>query len=127
MVKKQTTPRGLNARGRKFWREQTSAYEFSIAEQFLLAEACRCLDRLDGLEGEIAADGVMSTGSMGQAVANPALQEARQQQVTFLRLVGSLGLDEKAAVAESETKAQPKQEVPRSGVRGRFQVIENAS
>ena len=126
MAKKPTAPRGLGTRGRKFWREQVAEHEFSVAEQFLLAEACRCLDRLDGLEHEIATEGVMATGSMGQAVANPALQEARQQQVTFLRLVGSLGLDEKAAAQASAVKDPPKRDIPKSGVRGRFQVISNA-
>lgn len=126
MVRKPTVPRGLAVRGKRFWREQVAEHDFSVAEQFVLAEACRCLDRLDGLESVVAAEGVMATGSMGQQVANPALQEARQQQVTFLRLVGSLGLDAKAAAAAEVAVEELKPEVPQSGVRGRFQVISNA-
>ena len=126
MAKKPTVPRGLGARGRKFWRDQVSDHEFTVEELLLLAEACRCVDRLDRLEAVVADEGVMSVGSMGQTVTNPALQEARQQQVTLLRLVTSLGLGEKESLSALEASKRVPSAPSSSGVRGRFQVVSNA-
>ena len=86
---KRRKPRGLLARGAAFWAATTAEFEFSTAETALLEEACRCLDRLDALAEAIASLGPMVAGSTGQPVVNPALTEARGQQVVLHRLIGS--------------------------------------
>lgn len=85
-------PAGLSKRGRAFWRQTSTDYELSDAETRLLEEVCRCLDRLDTLDAQIAAAGPMVTGSQGQAVLNPAFAEARQQQIVLHRLISALDL-----------------------------------
>lgn len=85
-------PSGLGTRGRKFWRDTVRLYDFDTAEQQLLVEVCRTLDRLDALEAVVAQDGPTITGSMGQTIVHPAIGEARQQRVVLARLVAALEL-----------------------------------
>ena len=113
---------GIGPRGRRAWRDLVSRYEFDDDEVDILREMARCVDRLDLLDAEIVENGMTSLGSMGQVVANPALAEARQQQALLVRLRKALRLTERKNVAAPVKKAP----VARSGVRGRFQVIENA-
>ena len=85
-------PAGMGARGRRFWRETLSEFELSDAEREILAECCRTLDDLDRLAAAIAEAGVMTVGSQGQPVVNPALTEARGQRAVLHRLVAALQL-----------------------------------
>ena len=85
-------PVGLQTRGKAFWRASVADFDFSTAETALLEEACRCLDRLDLLAATIAQLGAMVTGSQGQPVVNPALTEARGQQLILHRLLAALRL-----------------------------------
>ncbi|NYE19460.1 P27 family phage terminase small subunit [Microbacterium immunditiarum] len=87
-----TPPRGLGKRGRAFWRQLHADYEFEVAQTEVLIEACRTLDRLEALDAVIADEGVTSEGSMGQRIVHPAVQEARQLQITLTRLVAALEL-----------------------------------
>ena len=91
-TKEPRPPAGLGKRGRTFWRQIATDFELSDAESHLLVEACRVLDRLDVLDGLVAADGAMVTGSQGQQVLNPAFAEARQQAVVLHRLLSALDL-----------------------------------
>lgn len=92
-------PAGLQVRGKAFWRATMADYDFSTAETAILEEACRCLDRLDLLADTITALGAMVTGSQGQPVVNPALTEARGQQLVLHRLVAALQLPDAAGDA----------------------------
>lgn len=85
-------PKGLNARGRAFWRYATTTFEFTEQEVELLIEACRTLDRLDALADAIAEDGPMTDGSKGQRVVHPAFGEARGQAQSLHRLLAALDL-----------------------------------
>lgn len=85
-------PKGLGRRGRAFWKELQGELEFDAAATQTLVEACRTLDRLEELDAVIAAEGVTSTGSMGQTVVHPAVAEARQMQAGWSRLVTALDL-----------------------------------
>lgn len=85
-------PAGLGVRGRAFWRSALATYDFSPPEFLLLEEACRCLDRLELLDGEIRERGATVEGSKGQDVVNPALAAARGQQATLHRLIAALRL-----------------------------------
>lgn len=91
---------GLGARGLAFWSELTGPMEFAAQEREVLLEACRTLDRIDDLSEQVAADGSMITGSMGQKILHPGIAEVRQLQASFVRLVGALNLPEDAAAAE---------------------------
>ena len=102
---KRRKPRGLLARGGAFWVASTAEFEFSTAETALLEEARRCIDRHDALAEAIASLGPMVAGSTGQPVVNPALTEARGQQVVLHRLIGALQLpdDQGQAVPTGRT------------------------
>lgn len=81
-------PEGLRAAGARLWSEIASVLALDAHEERLLIEACRVADRLDALAVMVDAGQVMlSDGSI-----NPALVEARQQQITLARLVASLRL-----------------------------------
>jgi hypothetical protein len=85
-------PADLKARGRAFWRAIWADYELSDTETALLEEVCRTLDRLDSLAAAIDNLGPITLGSTGQTVVNPALTEARGQQVVLHRLIAALQL-----------------------------------
>lgn len=84
---------GLGARGRAFWDEQQAELEFDPHEEQVLLEACRTMDTIDALSTAIDRDGVMLTGSQGQARLNGAVAELRQQQAALARLIVQLNLD----------------------------------
>lgn len=85
-------PVGLQARGRRFWKDTLEAYELTDGELSLLAEVCRTMDTLDELARIVAAEGATTTGSQGQKVVHPAVAEARQQRLALHRLLAALAL-----------------------------------
>jgi len=91
MTKAGTIPAGLAATGRRLWESVMADYELDCHEELLLLEACRCTDRLDAL-AESTAGAVVTTNVRGEAVAHPAVVEARAQQLTLARLLASLRL-----------------------------------
>lgn len=109
-VKIPPPPRGLGKRGREFWRKIQADVEVDGATTDVLLEACRVLDRLDALNTVIESDGVTATGSTGQTVVHPALQEARLTQLAFTRLVQALDLP----ASEEEDRAFERWKVERS-------------
>jgi hypothetical protein len=50
------TPAGLNTRGRRLWRDLTSASRLGPAQFVLAEEACRLADRLDMLHALLTGD-----------------------------------------------------------------------
>lgn len=85
-------------RGRRLWLAVIREFDLDDREMVILAEAAATLDRIDGLNALVEADGPMVPGSAGQPVLHPALGEQRQQRVVLARLLGQLDLP--AAVAE---------------------------
>lgn len=82
-------PAGLQKSGRALWRAVLTDYELDEHETTILREACRTADSLDDLQALIESEGLMSETSQGPRV-HPALVEARQQRVTFARLLTAL-------------------------------------
>lgn len=89
---KAQVPRGLKARGKAFWTFANAEYELNRDELELLAECCRVLDVLEGLDRAIRDDGLMVTGSAGQPRVHPAVAEARSNRLVLGRLVAQLAL-----------------------------------
>lgn len=81
-------PKGLQARGRGFWKAVTADLELEPHEVRLLEESCRVLDRLEALDAAIRRGGLTTGGGR----VNPLLIEARLQGVTLARLIASLRL-----------------------------------
>ena len=86
------TPPGLNAAGRRLWRDALADYEFDTHEELLLLQACRCADRLDRLAVEAEGNPVTVVNAKGDQVPHPALTESRQQSITLARLLAALRL-----------------------------------
>ena len=103
----QRAPAGLAARGRRFWRETVARFELTDAELQILQEACRTLDRLDSLDALVTEQGATIEGSTGQTILHPAIGEARQQRVTFERLVKALALPDEDEHAGPEAMTDP--------------------
>lgn len=87
-------PKGLQAAGRRLWRDVTARFELDAPELAVLTAACRTADLLDVLAVDLDANAV----------------EHRQQAITLSRLVASLRLPD-----EEGGRAQR-----RSGVRGHY-------
>lgn len=82
-------PADLQRSGRKLWRSVLKGFDLDEHELTLLREACRTADLIDQLQGQLTADGIMSTSSQGVRV-HPAAVELRQQRIAFARLLSAL-------------------------------------
>lgn len=85
-------PAGLGPRGAAFWREIAGdeTIEATVAERELLAEACRLLDVLDGLQAAVQEHGTMVRGHAGQPRLNPAIGELRQYGLALAKILAIL-------------------------------------
>jgi hypothetical protein len=79
-------PKGLQAPGRRLYREITGRFELDAAESAILVQACRTADSLEDLQGVLDAAGV--TDDRGRP--SPVLGELRQQRLVLARLVAAL-------------------------------------
>jgi len=91
-----TAPKGLGPSARKLWRDVTSKWDLRPDELRVLEDACREADLIDRLQVELDGEACELTvsGSMGQPVANPLIQEIRQHRGVFARLMGALKLND---------------------------------
>ena len=85
-------PRGLKARGRRFWKAVTAGYELNVDELELLVEVCRCLDDCEALAATVERDGLTVAGSAGQTRVHPAVGELRACRALVGKLLAQLGL-----------------------------------
>ncbi len=85
-------PASLGRAGRALWRDVRQTYGITDHDGRILEAACATADVLDHLDRVVASEGVMSTGSKGQPVVHPAVQEARQQRLALGRLLAQLAL-----------------------------------
>lgn len=102
---KPKAPSGLKAAGRRLWKQLTNGdYEFNSAEIRILEDACREADIIDRIEGELGSAALVVSGSQGQPVASPLVQEVRQHRMVFKSLVAALKLpdDEESSGSESD-------------------------
>jgi hypothetical protein len=81
---KKTQPPGLLDSGRALWEAVTARLDLDTQEEQLLREACRVIDGLDALD--------RATRREDATDAIKLLQERRQQQSIFARLIASLRL-----------------------------------
>lgn len=91
-------PQGLSAESAALWRKTLSDFAFCTASDLaLLAEYCRCHDRLADLRAAIKKDGVTVDGSRGQMRPNPLLaaeNDARRALIALARALGLTGTEE---------------------------------
>jgi hypothetical protein len=99
---RQRTPAGLEAAGRRLWRQLTAEFVLNPREIDLLERACRQADDVARCEAVVLRDGVEATGSTGQAVVSPYLLEARQGRLAVARLLGQIGLPDEDDIEQRD-------------------------
>lgn len=93
-------PDHLAAKGKAFW-EAVAGGAFTLRpdELRLLEDACREIDLIERLDRSLRRSALLVTGSQGQKVANPLVQEIRQHRAILARLLGALKLPDPAGAA----------------------------
>jgi hypothetical protein len=118
-----TKPARLGPRGSQFWDCITTLHELAPAELEILAEACRCADRLERLDEHLHdpdlpwldVEKLRSDGATFRVTVDAALSEARQQQNIFKQLVASLRLPDEMTGRKPQRRPGAASRVP-SGV-----------
>lgn len=102
-------PPGLGPQGSCLWREISGGFELRVDELRVLEDACREVDLIERLEDALRDAPLVVTGSQGQPVASPLVQELRQHRSLVARLLAALKLpdeDEQADVRERSAQAR---------------------
>lgn len=96
----------------------TFCFDEEPGKLVILERAARTADTIAALEAEAATQSLTAKGSMGQAVINPLVAEARAQTSLLDRLLKSLGLPE--SDEESAAKAEQRQRQARKAAQTRW-------
>ncbi|NEB67218.1 hypothetical protein G3I39_09165 [Streptomyces fulvissimus] len=104
-------PEALGVEGSRLWHAVAGEFELRVDELRILEDACREADLIDRMHEEQQSLPLVVTGSMGQKVAAPLLQELRAHRALLARLLGSLKLpdeasDEAEAARERSSRAR---------------------
>lgn len=105
-MSKPATPRNLGRKASKFWRDVTGEYQLRVDELLLLEDACREIELIEQLEAAQAEEALIATGSMGQPVAAPLIQELRQHRVVLARLLAQLKLPDEGGSDSGSASAK---------------------
>lgn len=98
-------PAGLADKGAAFWRDVVGSYELRVDELVLLEHACRAIDELERLAGQITESNVLVTGSRGQVRPHPLLKEQRESRVLLARLLRQLKLPDPTVEAAPKSRS----------------------
>jgi hypothetical protein len=94
-------PKELQAAGRPLWRaiiaDVAAGWRLDARDLALLRRASVIQDWIVALDAVVAADGVMTSGSRGQARVHPAVQEMRGLAAVQKSLLGAIELEDPAA------------------------------
>jgi phage terminase small subunit len=88
-------PTGLGAIARRWWSDVVELYEIDgdPGATRLLTDACRVIDRLEGLRKAIDRDGIVTMSRLGERQVNPLIREERQQRAELRQILTRLGLE----------------------------------
>lgn len=109
MPPKPKIPQGLGPKALEVWTEIAEGYDLRIDELRVLEDACREIDLIERLEEALKDADLIVTGSMGQPVASPLVQELRQHRGVLARLLGWLKLPDEEAPAAGARSASARQ------------------
>lgn len=108
-----SAPAKLGTKARGLWAAVTKTYDLRVDELRVLEDACREIDLIERLEGELREAKLVVKGSMGQPVANPLVQELRQHRGVLARLLAGLKLpdseDGRAAAAAADRSSSARE------------------
>lgn len=91
-----SAPRGLKAAGRKLWKATAESFELREDELVTLKAACAEADLIERMEKALETADLTVTGSMGQLVAHPLVQELRQHRSTMAGLLRGMKLPDES-------------------------------
>lgn len=103
----QRIPNGLerDGRGQKLWKSLTSRVEFREDELRVLENACFTADRIKKLRRAIG-EHFTVTGSTGQLVAHPLLQQLRADEAHEANLLKQLNIpEEESSVGKNDSRS----------------------
>lgn len=129
------TPRGLGKRGRRLWDEITEAHELDPSQTITLEEACRCADRLDGLDDIISGRGVLELMHFRlknddvqevTVTVDNVLAEARQQQNILKQLLAALRLPDAVSGKKPQQRGPRGAYAPSAAKSGSVSSLERA-
>jgi hypothetical protein len=100
-------PEGMGRDGSALWKRVTDTYSLRSDEATVLEDACRASDMIARLREELREMALMTTGSTGQDVVNPAVAEIRAQQAHRASLLARLKLKD---VDEGQGKGNPQRD-----------------
>lgn len=89
-----------------------AVYELSPAESALLVRACRTVDVLARIDGQLAGEALLVEGSTGQPRSNPLLASLADQQRALASLISAMALprpDEQTGRRRSPQQVQAAQ------------------
>lgn len=104
MTAKHRAPRNLNAAGQRLWNETVKVYELRADELETLKAACMEADLIVRMEDALKDEPLTVTGSMGQLVAHPLVQELRQHRTTMAGLLRGLKLPDEGAAPSNQQR-----------------------
>lgn len=126
MSQKYPAPAGLSNRANKRWNDVVTRWDLRPDELRVLEDACREMDLVDALEELVGSEGLTATGSMGQVVIHPAVQEVRQHRSILASLLRSLKLPDEVAESAKET-AGDRSSAARAAAMSRWTVHHGAA
>lgn len=86
------TPPGLQAAGRRWWREITAEFDLHAAERLELEGLCQTVDLQDRLRAELARCELIVGGHAGQPKVNPLVDKIAMLDKVIDTYVIALGL-----------------------------------
>ena len=98
-------PTDLKKSGTLLWRNVIRDYVLDPAEEVVLTELCRTVDRLEDLHTAARKADLVIPGRQGPRI-NPLLAEVRAQQKTVESLTCSLGLPSEPSKAVAERRSR---------------------
>ena len=93
-MSKPTPPKGLDAKGKKFWRKACAEFTFSGESDLeILGQMCRCIDRITQAAALIKKLGLVLINPTTKAVRpNPGLAIEHDNRILLARLGRELGM-----------------------------------
>lgn len=95
-------PVGLGEQGHALWVAIMEEFELRVDEVRVLEQACRTLDLIERMAGELENDPLIVDGPQNKPVANPIAAELRQNRALFPRLMAALHLPDAEGLDRSE-------------------------
>lgn len=120
-------PKGLGAHADQFWDDVTSTYALRFDDLEVLRAAAQEIDLIEDIQRALSLRDktMVSTGSMGQEVADPLIQELRQHRGMLRQLLGQLKLPDVSG-AGTKPKGESRAEVSekaRAAARARWDAV----